>query len=60
VVTLIGSGAVLVSLQRRIVASSPHQAVALEPMRRRWFLGHLGRSVMGVASFLLAATAVAL
>jgi hypothetical protein len=60
VVTLIGSGAVLVPLQRRIVASPPHQAVALEPMRRRWFRGHLGRSVMGVASFLLAATAVAL
>ena len=58
--TLIASVAVLVPLQRRIIASSTRQDVVLEPMRRRWFLGHLGRSVMGVAAFLMAAAAAAL
>ena len=58
-VTLIASGAVLVPLQRRIIASSPPQAATLEPMRRRWILGHLGRSVTGVAAFLVASAAAA-
>jgi Domain of unknown function (DUF1772) len=56
---LIGSGAVLVPLQRRIIASTPRQVTALEPMRRLWFRGHVGRSALGVASFLLTATAAA-
>jgi hypothetical protein len=54
--TLIGSGAVLVPLQRRIIASSQHQP-DLEKMRSRWFRGHLGRSLVAVTSFLLVATA---
>src|SRR6266508_4216917 len=41
IVTLAASGAVLVPLQRRIIASSGEEASALEAMRRRWFLGHL-------------------
>lgn len=59
IVTLIASGAVLVPLQRRIIASSQQQPVAVETMRRRWFGGHLGRSVVAVASFILVAAAAA-
>jgi hypothetical protein len=58
IVTLAASVAVLVPLQRRIVASSGEDAPALEAMRRRWFVGHLGRSALSVASFLLVAIAV--
>jgi hypothetical protein len=58
IVTLVASVAVLVPLQRRIIASGK-EASALEAMRRRWFLGHLGRSALSVASFLLVAIAVA-
>lgn len=56
--TLIGSVAVLVPLQRRIIADSeqPHD---LEAMRGRWCLGHLGRTVVGVTSFVLVALAAA-
>jgi len=57
-VTLVASAAVLVPLQRRIIASSQGQATLLEAMRRRWFRGHLGRSALGVASFVLVAIAV--
>jgi hypothetical protein len=57
IVTLGASGAVLVPLQRRIIASSGEDASALEAMRRRWLLGHLGRSVLAVASFLVVAIA---
>lgn len=57
VVTLIASGAVLVPLQRRIIASSEEQAEAIEAMRQRWFTGHVGRSALAVASFTLAAIA---
>lgn len=58
--TLIGSVAVLVPLQRRMISSSSLDAGALEPMRHRWLRGHLGRSVVGVASFLLVASAAAM
>jgi len=57
-VTLIASGAVLVPLQRRLIASSQPQT-AVEAMRRQWFRGHLGRSVVAVASFTLVAMAAA-
>jgi len=56
--TLIASGAVLVPLQRRMIASSEEQAEAIEAMRQRWFTGHLGRSALSMASFTLAAIAV--
>jgi hypothetical protein len=58
--TLIGSVAVLVPLQRRMISSSSSlEAGALERMRHRWFRGHLGRTVVGVTSFLLVAWAAA-
>jgi hypothetical protein len=57
--TLIGSVAVLVPLQRRMIPSSSLEAGALERMRHRWSRGHLGRTVIGAASFLLVATAAA-
>lgn len=57
--TLIGSVAVLVPLQRRMISSSSLDAGALERMRHGWFRGHLGRTVVGVASFLLVASAAA-
>jgi len=59
IATLIESGAVLVPLQRRIISSSQQQPVTLEAMRRRWFSGHLGRTILGVASFVLVAIAAA-
>jgi hypothetical protein len=56
--TLIGSVAVLVPLQRRM--SSPSlEASALERMRHLWFGGHIGRTLVGMASFVLVASAVA-
>jgi Domain of unknown function (DUF1772) len=55
--TLIGSVAVLVPLQRRMISSSSLEAGALDQMRRRWLGGHLGRTVVAVASFLLVALA---
>jgi hypothetical protein len=58
--TLIGSVTVLVPLQRRMISSSSSlEAGALERMRHRWFTGHLGRTVVGVTSFLLVASAAA-
>lgn len=56
VVTIAASGAVLVPLQRRIIAQSEDSA--LEAMRRRWFSGHLGRSALALASFLMVTIAV--
>ena len=59
IVTLAASAAVLVPLQRRIIASSGEDASMLEPMRRRWFVGHFGRSALAVASFFVVAIGVA-
>jgi hypothetical protein len=59
VVTLAASLAILVPLQRRIVATPPAEAKAIDGMRTRWFGGNLGRSILAVASFVavvLAAT----
>ncbi len=58
-VILIGSVAILVPLQRRMISSSSLEADALERMRHRWFRGHLERTVVGLASFLLVAAATA-
>lgn len=57
---LTGSIAVLVPLQRRMISSSSLEAGALERMRHRWFRGHLGRTLVGLASFLLVASAAAM
>src|ERR687896_1743151 len=51
VVTLAASLAILVPLQRRIVATPPAEAKAINEMRTRWFGGNLGRSMLAVASF---------
>ena len=56
-VTLIASVAVLVPLQRRIIASSPQQPDHIEAMQRRWFTGHRGRSALAAACFTLASIA---
>ena len=60
VVTLAASLAFLVPLQRRIVATPPSKAKAIEEMRARWFRGHLGRSMLAVASFVAVAVAATL
>ncbi len=51
ILTLVASVAVLVPLQRQIIAQAPARAAAAEEMRRRWFRGHLGRSVLSMLSF---------
>jgi hypothetical protein len=57
--TLIGSAVALVPLQRRILTASPHQP-GLEGMRMRWLRGHLGRSALSVACFIVVAVAAAI
>ena len=48
-VVLVASAAVLVPLQRRIIAS--RDQLAVPEMRERWFRGNLGRSILSVAAF---------
>ena len=60
VVTLAASLAFLVPLQRRIVATPPAEAKAIDEMRTRWFRGHLGRSMLAVAAFVAVAVAATL
>ncbi len=57
-VVLAASVAVLVPLQRRIIAAGADQP--LDAMRHRWFRGHLGRSGLSTASFVSIALAAAL
>jgi hypothetical protein len=57
VVTLAASIAILVPLQRRIVATSAAEAKVIDEMRARWFRGHLGRSMLAAASFVAVAVA---
>jgi hypothetical protein len=59
-VTLAASLAFLVPLQRRIVATPPEEAKAIDEMRARWFRGNLGRSMLAVASFVAVAVAATL
>jgi hypothetical protein len=59
-VTLAASLAFLVPLQRRIVATPPEEAKAIDGMRARWFRGNLGRSIVAVASFVAVALAATL
>jgi hypothetical protein len=60
VVTLAASLAILVPLQRRIIATPPAEAKAIDEMRARWFRGNLGRSMLAVASFVAVAVAATL
>ncbi len=60
VVTLAASLAILVPLQRRIVATPPAEAKAIDEMRARWFRGQLGRSMLSTASFVAVAVAATL
>jgi hypothetical protein len=53
ILVLLASLAVLVPLQRRIIATSPAQSADIEAMRLRWFSNNLGRSLFSVASFAL-------
>jgi hypothetical protein len=57
-VVLVGSVAVLVPLQRRLVApgSTPPSA-DVEALRARWLRGHLVRSAVALACFVLAVVA---
>ena len=56
-VTLAASLAFLVPLQRRIIATPPAEAGAIDKMRARWFGGNLGRSMLAVSSFVAVAVA---
>ena len=60
VVTLAASLMFLVPLQRRIGATPPAEAKAINEMRARWFRGHLGRSMLSAASFIAVAVAATL
>ncbi|MDQ5812307.1 MAG: DUF1772 domain-containing protein [Actinomycetota bacterium] len=59
-VTLAASLAFLVPLQRRIVATPPAEAEAIDEMRARWFRGNLGRSMLAATSFVAVALAATL
>jgi hypothetical protein len=50
--TLVGSGAILVPLQRRIIRAPLADAQA-EDLRRLWSAGHLARMTAALASFVL-------
>jgi hypothetical protein len=50
---LVGSFAVLVPLQRRIIAAPLASQAEIDAMRLRWFSGNLGRTALAVASFAL-------
>jgi Domain of unknown function (DUF1772) len=60
VVTLAASLILLVPLQRRIIATPPAEAKAINEMRARWFRGNLGRSMLAVASFVAVAVGATL
>ena len=57
VLTLIGSGAYLVPLQRRLVAGATNDP---EAGRRRWYRGHLTRTALALSSLLAVAIAAGL
>lgn len=58
-ITLVASVTILVPLQRRIVSAATAETRTVEEMRRRWFRGHHGRSVLATAAFVLLAVAAA-
>ena len=59
ILVLLASLAVLVPLQRRIIAQgSGDDATDLGEMRSQWYRGNLGRTVLSVLSFVALAAAV--
>jgi hypothetical protein len=60
VATLLASLAVLVPLQRAILATPLDESDAIEGMRLRWFRGNLGRSVLATLAFAAIAAAAAM
>jgi hypothetical protein len=57
-VVLVGSVALLIPIQRRLVASRPAPPPATgEALRARWLGGHLVRTAVALACFALAVTA---
>jgi hypothetical protein len=56
-VVLVGSVAWLVPIQRRLVASGSPPRSAVEALRARWCGGHLVRSAVELACFVLAVVA---
>ena len=60
VASLAATLAILVPLQRRIVATPPAEAEAIDEMRARWFRANLGCSMLGVASLVAVAVAATL
>ena len=60
IVTLVASVAILVPLQRQIITGGPGPRSDFEAMRARWFQGHLGRTMLSMASFLSTVLAVTL
>jgi hypothetical protein len=56
-VVLVGSVALLVPIQRRLVASGPAPPSAAEALRARWLGGHLARTVLALGCFALAVAA---
>ena len=59
-VVMLASVAVLVPLQRRILRSMNQDPESIRAMQRQWFSGHLGRTVVSIASFILAGVAVSM
>jgi hypothetical protein len=53
ILVLLASLAVLVPLQRRIIAASLADGADIDAMRLRWFSGNLGRAFLSVGSFAL-------
>ena len=60
ITTLAASVAVMVPLQRAIIAARPSDRDAIEGMRLRWFRGNLGRSVLATLAFAAVAAAAAM
>jgi Anthrone oxygenase len=56
---LVGSLAWLVPIQRTLKSGSELPAAAVDGLRARWLRGHLVRTVLGVALFVLAVVATA-
>jgi hypothetical protein len=58
-VVVVGSGAWLVPIQRRLVAPGSEQSPGkTERLRRQWLRGHLMRTIVALVSFVLAVFAV--
>jgi len=54
---LVGSGAGLVPIQRRLVAHDDLSPGAIDQLRKRWLRGHLVRTIVALAAFALVVVA---